>query len=120
MQGWPEGSWCEVGDYIRVPKWGGDRWEGLHLFRGDLCGISAGAIFGVGRGQGQGFHHPGDPRAFEDRAVYAVECFVLKGVKELRDHGIRRSKLGTVDLFAACLKRRHALPLGRRKDTLSA
>ena len=27
MQGWPEGSWCEVGDYIRVPKWGGDRWE---------------------------------------------------------------------------------------------
>lgn len=27
MKGWPEGSWCEVGDYIRVPKWGGDRWE---------------------------------------------------------------------------------------------
>jgi len=27
MQGWPEGSWCQVGDYIRVPKWGGDRWE---------------------------------------------------------------------------------------------
>jgi co-chaperonin GroES (HSP10) len=27
MQSWPEGSWCEVGDYIRVPKWGGDRWE---------------------------------------------------------------------------------------------
>ncbi len=27
MQAWPEGSWCEVGDYIRVPKWGGDRWE---------------------------------------------------------------------------------------------
>ena len=27
MLGWPEGSWCEVGDYIRVPKWGGDRWE---------------------------------------------------------------------------------------------
>ena len=27
MQGWPEGSWCEIGDYIRVPKWGGDRWE---------------------------------------------------------------------------------------------
>lgn len=24
---WPEGSWCSVGDYIRVPKWGGDRWE---------------------------------------------------------------------------------------------
>ena len=27
MLSWPEGSWCEVGDYIRVPKWGGDRWE---------------------------------------------------------------------------------------------
>ena len=27
MQPWPEGSWIEVGDYIRVPKWGGDRWE---------------------------------------------------------------------------------------------
>ncbi len=24
---WPEGSWCDVGDYLRVPKWGGDRWE---------------------------------------------------------------------------------------------
>jgi co-chaperonin GroES (HSP10) len=27
MEPWPEGSWCEIGDYIRVPKWGGDRWE---------------------------------------------------------------------------------------------
>jgi co-chaperonin GroES (HSP10) len=27
MQPWPEGSWIEVGEYIRVPKWGGDRWE---------------------------------------------------------------------------------------------
>lgn len=27
MEAWPEGSWCEVGDYLRVPKWGGDRWE---------------------------------------------------------------------------------------------
>jgi co-chaperonin GroES (HSP10) len=27
MSPWPEGSWCEAGDYIRVPKWGGDRWE---------------------------------------------------------------------------------------------
>ena len=24
---WPEGSWAEVGDYVRVPRWGGDRWE---------------------------------------------------------------------------------------------
>ena len=27
MVSWPEGSWVEPGDYIRVPKWGGDRWE---------------------------------------------------------------------------------------------
>lgn len=27
MQSWPEGSWCNPGDFIRVPKWGGDRWE---------------------------------------------------------------------------------------------
>ena len=27
MQAWPEGSWAQVGDYVRVPKWGGDRWE---------------------------------------------------------------------------------------------
>lgn len=27
MQDWPEGSWCQAGDFIRVPKWGGDRWE---------------------------------------------------------------------------------------------
>ncbi|MFM2095247.1 MAG: hypothetical protein RIS70_2371 [Planctomycetota bacterium] len=27
MKDWPEGSWCVPGDYIRVPKWGGDRWE---------------------------------------------------------------------------------------------
>ena len=27
MESWPEGSWCQIGDYVRVPKWGGDRWE---------------------------------------------------------------------------------------------
>ena len=27
MAAWPEGSWANVGDFIRVPKWGGDRWE---------------------------------------------------------------------------------------------
>jgi len=27
MEPWPEGVWCQVGDYVRVPKWGGDRWE---------------------------------------------------------------------------------------------
>jgi len=27
MQPWPEGAWANVGDFVRVPKWGGDRWE---------------------------------------------------------------------------------------------
>lgn len=26
MQPWPEGDWFEVGDFVRVPKYGGDRW----------------------------------------------------------------------------------------------
>lgn len=26
MERWPEGSWCEPGDFVRVPKYGGDRW----------------------------------------------------------------------------------------------
>lgn len=26
MEAWPEGSWCEVGDFVRVPRYGGDRW----------------------------------------------------------------------------------------------
>jgi len=24
---WPEGEWCKPGDFVRVPKHGGDRWE---------------------------------------------------------------------------------------------
>lgn len=27
MEDWPEGVWAKVGDFVRVPKWGGDRWE---------------------------------------------------------------------------------------------
>ncbi len=27
MDSWPEGAWCNVGDYVRVAKYGGDRWE---------------------------------------------------------------------------------------------
>lgn len=26
MDTWPEGSWCQTGDFVRVPKYGGDRW----------------------------------------------------------------------------------------------
>ena len=27
MESWPEGAWCEKGDFVRVAKYGGDRWE---------------------------------------------------------------------------------------------
>ena len=30
LEPWVEGIWCEVGDYIRVPKWTGDRWLVSH------------------------------------------------------------------------------------------
>ena len=23
---WPEGTWAKPGDYVKVPRWGGDRW----------------------------------------------------------------------------------------------
>lgn len=27
LQPWPEGEWCVPGSYVRVPKYGGDRWN---------------------------------------------------------------------------------------------
>ena len=27
MEAWPEGAWCKPGDFVRVPKYGGDRTE---------------------------------------------------------------------------------------------
>jgi co-chaperonin GroES (HSP10) len=27
LETWPEGRWCEVGTFVRCPKYGGDRWE---------------------------------------------------------------------------------------------
>jgi co-chaperonin GroES (HSP10) len=26
MEMWPEGAWCALGDFVRSPKYGGDRW----------------------------------------------------------------------------------------------
>ena len=26
MESWPEGSWCAPGDFVREPRYGGDRW----------------------------------------------------------------------------------------------
>lgn len=30
MEGWPEGDWFKVGDFVRVPRYGGDRWWMTH------------------------------------------------------------------------------------------
>lgn len=24
---WPEGAWCKIGDYVRIPKYNQDKWE---------------------------------------------------------------------------------------------
>jgi co-chaperonin GroES (HSP10) len=26
-EAWPEGVWAKVGDFVKVPRWGGDRWS---------------------------------------------------------------------------------------------
>ena len=26
LEMWPEGAWCKIGDFVRVSKYGGDRW----------------------------------------------------------------------------------------------
>jgi co-chaperonin GroES (HSP10) len=30
MEQWPEGAWCAIGDFVRSPKYGGDRWTVTH------------------------------------------------------------------------------------------
>ncbi|WP_455363587.1 hypothetical protein [[Eubacterium] cellulosolvens] len=27
LESWKEGAWCQPGTFVRVPKYGGDRWE---------------------------------------------------------------------------------------------
>lgn len=36
MESWPEGSWCAPGEFVRVAKYGGDRWE-IALPDGDVA-----------------------------------------------------------------------------------
>ena len=36
MEPWPEGAWCKPGDFVRVAKYGGDRWE-VELPSGDIA-----------------------------------------------------------------------------------
>lgn len=30
LEAWPEGGWARPGDFVRVPKYGGDRWSVKH------------------------------------------------------------------------------------------
>jgi co-chaperonin GroES (HSP10) len=30
MEQWPEGAWCSIGEFVRSPKYGGDRWTVTH------------------------------------------------------------------------------------------
>ena len=52
---WPEGTWAEVGEYVKVSRWGGERWsvdldDGLEpvmmaiLSDGDLIGKYTGDV----------------------------------------------------------------------------
>ena len=34
MEPWPEGAWVSIGDYVRAPKDGGDRWS-VHIADGE-------------------------------------------------------------------------------------
>lgn len=36
MEPWPEGAWCKEGDFVRAPKYGGDRWT-TELPDGQKC-----------------------------------------------------------------------------------
>ena len=38
---WPEGTWAEVGTFVRVPRWGGDRWEVPLDEEGKECALFA-------------------------------------------------------------------------------
>ena len=42
MQPWPEGDWCKKGEFVRVPKYGGDRWEVAYV---DADGEDQNAMF---------------------------------------------------------------------------
>lgn len=56
LEPWPEGAWCKPGTFVRVPKYGGDRWE-----KTDSEGRSA--LFVVFNDLDIGGEHLGDPTA---------------------------------------------------------
>lgn len=39
LEQWKEGDWVLPGDYVRVPKYGGDRWSVTHKDGDDACEI---------------------------------------------------------------------------------
>lgn len=56
LKPWPEGAWCEVGDFVRVPLFGGDRWYLPVPGRSDYK-----ALFAVYRDLDIKGQHRGDP-----------------------------------------------------------
>lgn len=42
---WPEGAWAKVGDFVRMPKYGGDKWERPILDTADKEGRCDMALF---------------------------------------------------------------------------
>jgi co-chaperonin GroES (HSP10) len=62
MQPWPEGAWAQVGDFVRVPKWGGDRWE---IDFTDANGINGRALFTFFNDHELIGKVTGDPRAIK-------------------------------------------------------
>ena len=59
---WPEGAWAEVGDFVRVVKWGGDRWEVDYVDEAGLNGKSLFTFFNDHELIGK---VTGDPRAIK-------------------------------------------------------
>jgi co-chaperonin GroES (HSP10) len=47
LEPWPEGQWCQIGDFVRVPKYGGDRWNVLIPSPKKMRGEESHALFVV-------------------------------------------------------------------------
>jgi len=62
MKPWPEGTWAAVGDFVRVPKWGGDRWE---VDFTDAQGVNGRALFTFFNDHELIGKVTGDPRAIK-------------------------------------------------------
>ncbi len=44
MKTWPEGAWCDVGDFVYVPKFGGVRFAIKHPFKDEELNRSTGKL----------------------------------------------------------------------------